>query len=200
MEFNIQRDNQDPKILSNRKVGILATNGFDGTQLFSSKKALENAGALVLIISHEYGEIVSWDIDHWGNSLQVDTIIEKSSSEDFDALIIPGGIMEPENLWHSKNTINFIKNFVDDGKLVASICDGTKILISSGLTKGRTLTTKLSLKKDLINSGANWKDQEIVAYKGIISSRCPHENSTFNQKIIEAVSISPHTRKETFAS
>jgi len=182
-------------VLHDRKIAILAADGFDESQLFSPKKALEDAGAEVIIVSLNKGEIKSWDVDHWGKSIGVDATVSESSSEDFDALVIPGGKMNPETLLHDKKAIDFVKNFINEGKSIASICHGTKFLIESGLTKGRTLTTWPSLKKDLINSGAKWKDDEVVVHKGFISSRCPNDSKLFNKKMIEGFSIGPRCKK-----
>ena len=182
-------------ILQDRKIAILATDGFDESQLFSPKKALEDAGAEVVIVSLKEGKIKAWTEDHWGRSINVDTTVNNSSSEEFDALVIPGGEMNPENLCHNKKAIDFVKDFINKGKTVASICHGTQLLIETGLIKGRTLTTWPSLKKKLTNSGAKWKDDEVVVYKGIISTRCPYDNPIFNKKMIEGFSISPRCRK-----
>lgn len=181
-------------VLHDRKIAILAADGFDELQFLSSKKALEEAGAEVVIVSLKSGEIKAWDGDHWGRSIIVDTTVNHSTSEEFDALVIPGGV-NPDILRQDKNAIDFVKDFINEGKTIASICHGTQVLIQTGLTKGRTLTTVPSLKKDLINSGAKWQDDEVVVYKGIISCRCPNENPTFNKKMIEGFSVSPRCRK-----
>ena len=182
-------------MLQDRKIAILAIDGFNESQLFCPKKALEAAGAEVVIVSLEEGKIKSWDTDHWGKSIKVDTTIENSSSEEFDALVIPGVDLNPEVLLHSKQAIDFVKDFINDGKMVATICHGTKLLIETGLAKGRTLTSKLSLKKELLNSGAKWKDDEVVVHKGIISSRCTDDSPVFNKLMIQGFSISPRSRK-----
>ena len=182
-------------MLHDRKIAILAADGFDESQLFSPKKALEDAGAKVVIVSLKEGEIKSWDEDHWGKSIGVDATVNNSSAEEYDSLVIPGGAMNPETLLHDKNAIAFVKDFINEGKTIASICHGTKVLIESGMAKGRTLTTWPSLKKALINSGAKWKDDEVVSYKGIISSRCPKDSPVFNKKRIEEFAISPRCRK-----
>lgn len=181
--------------LHDRKIAILAADGFDESQLFSPKKALEDAGAEVIIVSLKKGKIKAWSEDHWGRSINVDATVNDSSSEEFDALVIPGGEMNPEILCHDKKAVDFVKDFVNDGKSVALICHGTQVLIETGLTKGRTLTTGPSLKKKLINAGAKWKDDEVVVYKGIISTRCPYNNPTFNKKMIEGFSVSPRCQK-----
>ncbi|MBC7540512.1 MAG: type 1 glutamine amidotransferase [Bacteriovorax sp.] len=182
-------------VLHDRKIAILATDGFDESQLFSPKKALEDAGAEVVIVSLKEGEIKAWKEDHWGRSINVDMTVNNSTSEEFDALVIPGGVMNPDSLLHDKKAVEFVKDFLNEGKTIASICHGTKVLIESGMAKGRILTTWPSLKKDLISSGAKWKDDEVVVHKGIISSRCPDDNPIFNKKMIEGFSISPRGRK-----
>lgn len=182
-------------MLHDRKIAILAADGFDESQLFCPKKALEDARAEVVIVSLKKGKIKAWNEDHWGGSVNVDATVKNSSSEEFDALVIPGGVMNPETLCHNKKAIDFVKDFINEGKSIASICQGTQVLIETGLTKGRTLTTGPSLKKDLLKSGAKWKDDEVVVYKGIISSRCPNDSPTFTKKMIEGFSISPRCRK-----
>jgi protease I len=191
----LEKNNVNHNILHDRKIAILAVDGFDESQLFSPKKALEDAGAEVVIVSLNEGKIKSWDEDHWGKSIKVDTTVSKSAASEFDALVIPGGVVGPDTLRHDKKAIEFVSDFINEGKSVASICHGTQVLMETGLTKGRVLTTWPSLKKDLISTGAKWKDDEVVAYKGIISSRCPHHNSKFNKLMIEGFSISPKCNK-----
>lgn len=185
---------QKNNMLHDRKIAILAADGFDETQLFSPKKALEDAGAEVFIVSLNEGEIKSWNEDHWGKSINVDTTVNFSSADEFDALVIPGFSLT-DNLLQNKKAVQFVKDFITEGKTIASICNGIKVLIKTGLTKGRTLTSWPSLKKELINSGAKWKDDEVVVYKGIISSRCPVNNSVFNKKMIESFAIAPRCPK-----
>lgn len=182
------------KILHDRKIAILATDGFDESQLFSPKKALEAAGAKVVIVSNHKGKIKAWSKDHWGKSINVDTTLNECNSEQFDGLVIPGGEKNPDTLLHDKNVAGFVKDFIYDGKAVASICHGIKILLDTGIAKGKTVTSWSNLKKDVINSGAKWKDDEIVVHKGIITCRCPDENEKFNRKIIEGFAISPKAK------
>jgi protease I len=182
-------------LLQGRKVAILAADGVSESQLFSAKKNLEEAGAEVIVVSLELGKIKSWTIDHWGKCIDVDATLDNACSEDFDALLIPGEEMNNEKIITNKKAIEFVKNFINEGKSIASICHGTKFLIKSGLAKGKTLTSWPSLKKDLIKSGAKWKDEEVVAQNGFISSRCPDDNMLFTKKMIEGFSISPRCRK-----
>ncbi len=184
-------------ILHDRKIAILATDGFDESQLFSPKKALEEAGAEVIIVSLKEGQIKGWTADHWGKSINVDATVNNSTSDDFDGLVIPGGEKNPESLCHNKNAVEFVKDFINEGKSVAFICHGSQVLLESGLSKGRTLTSWPTLKNKFIQSGANWKDDEVVVHKGIISSQCPYDNPKFNKKMIEGFSISPRCNKSS---
>ena len=182
-------------ILHDRKIAILAADGFDENQLFSPKKALEDAGAQVVIVSLNRGEIKSWEGGHWGKSINVDTTVNECHADEFDGLVIPGGEMNPEMLLHDQSVADFVKEFVYDGKSIASICHGTKVLIDTGMAKGKMLTTWPTMKKEVINSGAKWKDDEVVVHKGIITSRCPTNSPAFNKKMIEGFSIGPKTKR-----
>lgn len=180
--------------LHNRKIAILAADGFDETQLFSPKKALEEAGAQVVIVSVNSGEIKSWKKDHWGQSIEVDETVNDCNPDEFDGLVIPGGELNPEVLLHNDNVTSFVREFVYGGKSIASICHGTKVLIEMGMVKGKSLTTWPDLKNAAINSGAKWQDDEVVAHKGIITSRCPKESESFNVKMIEGFAIGPRMK------
>lgn len=182
-------------ILHDRKIAILATDGFDESQLFNPKKALEEAGAHVAVVSLKEGEIKAWKADHWGKSIHVDATIDHCTSSQFDALLIPGGEMNPDNLLGTDKVADFVRDFAYEGKSIASICHGTKVLINTGVAKGRALTTGPSLKKDVISSGAKWQDDEVVTHKGLISSRCTSDSPVFIKKMIEGFSISPRSKK-----
>lgn len=182
-------------ILHDRKIAILATDGFDESQLFSPKKALEAAGAEVIIVSTYKGKIKSWAHDHWGKSIEVDITLNECNTEEFDGLLIPGGEINPETLLRDKDVSNFVKEFLYDGKSVASICHGIKVLLDSGLAKGKTITLWENLKNDNVNSGVKWKDDEVVTDKGIITTRCPVENQKFNRKMIEEFAIAPRNKR-----
>ncbi len=182
-------------ILHDRKIAILAADGFDESQLFSPKKALEDAGAEVVIVSLNKGEIKAWEHDHWGKSIEVDTALSDCSSDEFDGLVIPGGEKIPDDMYQDKRVAEFIKEFVYDGKSIASICHGTRMLISNNMVKGKTLSTWPALKKEVINSGARWKDDETVSHKGLVTTRCSGESQSFNRKMIETFAISPLMKK-----
>ena len=177
-------------ILLDRRIAILATDGFEESELFEPKKALEDAGAKVDIVSLHPGRIKSWKDDDWGKSIHVDTTVDDTEGYMYDSLFIPGGVMNPDKLRTSKRAIAFIKEFIEDDKTIASICHGPQVLIEAGLTKGKHLTSWHSLKTDLINSGADWVDEEVVVDEHLITSRSPRDIPAFNKKMIEGFSHS----------
>jgi protease I len=175
--------------LDNRRVAILATDGFEESELFEPKEALENAGAKVNIISIKSGEIKAWKKKDWGKSIHVDAVVGDATSMQFDALMIPGRMMNPDQLRNDKKAVDFVKAFVKEGKPIASICHGPQVLIEAGMTKGRTMTSWSSLKTDLTNSGANWVDREVVVDDNLITSRSPDDIHAFNKKMIESFAV-----------
>ena len=175
--------------LDNRRIAILATDGFEESELFEPKKALENAGAKVNIISIKKGEIKAWNKKDWGKTIHVDALVEDATAAQFDGLMIPGGVMNPDLLRNNKKAVEFVKAFVNEGKPIASICHGPQVLIETGMTKGRSMTSWASLKTDLTNSGANWVDREVVVDDNLITSRSPDDIPAFNKKMIEAFAV-----------
>ncbi len=173
------------KKLEGKKVAILATDGFEQSELFEPKKALEEAGATVLIVSLKKGEIKGWNENNWGESIAVDLTVEEANSKDFDALQLPGGVMNPDKLRMNEKAVNLVKAFFDEGKPVAAICHAAWTLIEADVVKGKTITSWKSLKTDLENAGAKWVDREVVADKGLITSRNPQDIPAFNRKMIE---------------
>ncbi|MFA6237699.1 MAG: type 1 glutamine amidotransferase domain-containing protein [Bacteriovorax sp.] len=181
---------QPTQFLAERRIAILATDGFEESELFEPKKALEAVGAVVEIVSIHGGEIKSWKGNNWGKSIGVDATVDETEAVKYDGLLIPGGVMNPDKLRMSKRAIEFVKEFVVDHKTIASICHGAQVLIEAGLTKGKHLTSWPSLKTDLINSGADWVDEEVVVDDFLITSRKPDDLPAFNKKIIEGFSHS----------
>ena len=177
--------------LDNKNIAILATDGFEESELFEPKKALEDAGAKVNIVSLKNGDIKAWKKTDWGKSIHVDSIVGDVDTKQFDALLIPGGVMNPDKLRNDKKAVEFVKSFVNAKKPIASICHGPQVLIETGITKGKTLTSWASLKTDLTNSGANWVDQEVVVDENLITSRCPEDIPAFNKKMIEGFAATP---------
>lgn len=180
----------EKNILQNRNIAILAADGFDESQLFSPKKALEEAGAKVSIVSLKKGKIKSCK----NNSIDVDVTINECNPEDYDGLLIPGGEVNPEMLLHHEQVASFVKEFVYDGKSIASICHGTRVLIDIGMLNDKITHSWPALKKSTISSSANWKDYEVIVHKGIITTNCPDENPNFNSKMIRGFAISPRMR------
>jgi protease I len=185
--------------LDGLKVAILATDGFEQSELFEPKKALEKAGAKVSIVSLQAGEIKGWDEKDWGDSIEVDLAIEDADAENFDALQLPGGVMNPDKLRMNKEAVSFIKSFFEAGKPVAAICHAPWTLIEADVVNGRTLTSWSSLRTDLENAGADWIDQEVVADNGLITSRNPQDIPAFNEKMIEEFAEGIHRRQKSAA-
>lgn len=175
------------KALNNKKVAILSENGFEEIELTSPKKALEDAGAAVHIVSMQK-TLKAWNHDHWSIELNVDADLNETSPDDYDALMIPGGVMNPDKMRMNIKYVNFAKHFLEAGKPVAAICHAPQLLIETGLLAGRTMTSYPSLKTDLKNAGVKWEDEEVVADNNLVTSRKPDDLPAFNKKMIEIFS------------
>ena len=175
------------KVLNNKKVAILSENGFEEVELTSPKKALEDAGATVHIVSMQK-TLKAWNHDHWSIELNVDADLNEASPDDYDALMIPGGVMNPDKMRLNIKYVNFAKHFLEAGKPVAAICHAPQLLIETGMLSGRTMTSYPSLKTDLKNAGVNWQDKEVVTDNGLVTSRKPDDLPAFNKKMIEVFS------------
>ncbi|HEY8272202.1 MAG TPA: type 1 glutamine amidotransferase domain-containing protein [Pseudobdellovibrionaceae bacterium] len=173
------------KKLSGKKIAILSTDGFEQSELFEPRKALIEAGAEVHIISLKAGQIKGWSDGNWGSSIKVDELASEADAEEFDALMLPGGVINPDRLRIDENAIEFVESFLRAGKPVAAICHGLQTLIETGLIAGKTMTSWRSLKTDLLNAGATWMDQDVVVDQGLITSRKPEDIPAFNRKMIE---------------
>ncbi len=170
-----------------RTVAILATNGFEESELKSPKEAMEKEGFDVHIISEEKGKIKSWADGNWGKEYDVDKTLDEVSVSDYNALVLPGGVINPDKLRRNAHALNFVRGFFEAHKPVAAICHAPQILISADVVKGRKLTSFSSIKDDLINAGANWVDEEVVCEQGFVTSRNPNDLPAFNKKLIEEV-------------
>ena len=175
------------KVLNNKQVAILSENGFEEVELTSPKKALEDAGATVHIVSMQK-TLKAWNHDHWSIELNVDADLNEASPDDYDALMIPGGVMNPDKMRLNIKYVNFAKHFLEAGKPVAAICHAPQLLIETGMLSGRTMTSYPSLKTDLKNAGVNWQDKEVVTDNGLVTSRKPDDLPAFNKKMIEVFS------------
>jgi protease I len=175
-----------------KRIAILATNGFEEIELSSPKEHLEKEGWKVEIVSPESGSIRSWASKDWGKEYEVDQELKNANASDYDALVLPGGVINPDKLRTNEDALSFIKEFFIAGKPVASICHGPQILISAALVKGRKMTSYPSIKVDLINAGAEWHDQEVVVDKGLVTSRDPNDLPAFNKKMVEEIKEGKH--------
>lgn len=172
--------------LKDKKVAILATVGFEEDELTSPKRALESEGATVHIVSDK-DKLKSWVHTHWGDEFNVDENVENVTIDGYDVLLLPGGVINPDKLRRNKTAVKFVKDFMESGKPVASICHGPQMLIEADMVKGRDITSYQSIKTDLKNAGANWKDEPVVIDDNLITSRNPADLNQFNEKVIEYV-------------
>ena len=180
------------KDLSKKTVAILATNGFEESELSSPMKALKEAGAEVHIVSLESGEIKGWADGNWSKSYNVDKTLNEVSQKDYNALVLPGGQINPDLLRNNENAVSFVKSFFENHKPVAAICHAPWLLAEADVLKGREITSYGSIKTDMINAGANWVDKEVVCDSGLVTSRCPDDLPAFNKKLIEEVYEGKH--------
>ena len=187
------------KKLDGIRVAILAADGFEQSELFEPKKALEEAGAKVSIVSLEAGKIKGWNHKEWGDSVAVDLTVTEANADDFDALQLPGGVMNPDKLRMSKEAVDFVKSFFDAGKPVAAICHAPWTLIEADVVGGRTVTSWASLRTDLENAGAKWVDREVIVDNGLVTSRKPDDLPAFNKKMIEEFAEGIHRKQKTAA-
>lgn len=171
----------------NKRVAILATNGFEESELKSPKEAMENAGFKVDIISENSGTIKGWADGNWSNEYEVTNTIDKVSSKEYNALMLPGGVINPDVLRRNDEAILFIRDFFKEGKPVGAICHAPQLLIEADAVKGRRLTSFNSIKTDLINAGAKWEDSEVVCDEALVTSRNPDDLPAFNDKMIEEI-------------
>lgn len=180
--------------LKGKKVAILTENGFEEVELTSPKKELEEQGAIVQIVSPQKDKVKGWDHDHWSIELKVDVPVEKADPDEFDALVIPGGVINPDLMRRNEDCVRFAKTFLEEGKPVAAICHGPQLLIETGLLKGREMTSFWSIKTDLKNAGVNWQDKEVVVDNGLVTSRSPQDLEAFNRKMVEEIREGIHEK------
>lgn len=170
--------------LKDKKIAVLAADGYEQSELDSPVKALKEAGAEIHIISLKAGEIRSMKDHEWSDSVAVDKTVGDVNSKDYNALLLPGGVLNPDMLRGDKNAVAFIKSFFDEGKPVASICHGPQTLIEAEVVKGKKMTSYPSISKDLKNAGANWVDEEVVTDGNLTTSRNPDDLPAFNKRIV----------------
>ena len=175
-----------------KRIAILATNGFEESELRSPKEYLEQQGWTAEIVSPESGSITAWADGNWGADYAVDKVLGEVSSADYHALVLPGGVINPDKLRTNKDAIAFVKQFFDEKKPVAAICHGPQTLINAGVVEGREVTSYPSIKQDLINAGATWTDAEVVVDNGLVTSRTPQDLPAFNKKMVEEIKEGKH--------
>ncbi len=174
------------------KVAILAAEGFEQSELLEPRQALQEAGADTRVVSPAKGEVQGWKHFDKGEKVRVDVPLDQANAEDYDALLLPGGVANPDQLRVNPKAVAFVRSFFDAGKPVAAICHAPWMLIDAGAVKGRTLTSWPSLRTDLSNAGANWVDQDVVTDNGLVTSRKPDDIPAFNRKMIEEFAEGRH--------
>ena len=179
--------------LKGKKIAILTENGFEEVELTSPKKALEDAGATVHIVSPQKDKVKAWNHDHWSIELPVDVNIDDADPNDYDALVVPGGVLNPDKMRLNEDCVNFAKDFLTSGKPVAAICHGPQLLIETGLLQGRNMTSYPSVKTDLENAGVIWEDKEVIVDHGLVTSRSPKDLEAFNKKMLEEIKEGVHS-------
>ncbi len=183
--------------LSDRKIAILSTDGFEEVELTSPKEALEKAGATVHVVSPNSGSIKSWKEGNWNMEVSVDKTLDEANPDDYDGLMLPGGVINPDKLRRNMDAVNFAKHFFAAGKPVAAICHGPQLLIETGALDGRNMTSFSSIKTDLQNAGAHWQDSEVVVDQGLTTSRSPEDLPAFNDKMVEEFAEGVHEGQKT---
>lgn len=186
--------------LKNKRVAILATDGVEQVELIEPKKALEEVGAQTDVISPKDGKIKGWNHTDWGKDIPVDVNLKSADQNNYDALVLPGGVMNPDHLRMEPAAVQFVKSFFESGKPVAAICHGPWLLVEADVVRARKLTSWPSLRTDIRNAGGEWTDQEVVTDHGLVTSRKPADIPAFNRKMIEEFAEGKHTARQTYAS
>lgn len=182
--------------LKGKKIAILVADGFEQVELTGPKEALEAAGAEIEIVSPAEGEVQGWNHDEKADRFSVDMPLNLARSDDYDGLVLPGGVRNPDQLRMSTRAVEFVDGFFATGKPVAAICHAPWLLIETEVIKGRNITSWPSLKSDLMNAGAHWVDREVVVDHGLITSRKPQDIPAFNKKMIEEFAEGRHSRRQ----
>jgi protease I len=178
--------------LDGMRIAVLATDGFEQSELMLPRQTLLDAGAQVQIVSPKHGQIHGWQKNNWGESISVDVMLDQANPDDFDALVLPGGVANPDQLRIVPQAVSFVRTFVVADKPIAAIGHGPWMLVEAGAVRGRTVTSWTSLKTDIINAGGSWVDEEVRVDDGIITSRKPDDIPAFSAKMIEVFSERRH--------
>lgn len=178
--------------LKGKRVAVLVTDGFEQEELTAPKKALEEAGAVAHIVAPSRGTVRAWKSTDWGDTFPVDVPLAEARPDAYDALVLPGGVMNPDRLRRNPKVLEFVRAFFASGKPTGAICHGPWTLIDAGVAKGRKLTSYHSLQTDLKNAGADWVDEEVVTDRGLVTSRKPDDLPAFNRKLVEEIAEGQH--------
>ena len=170
--------------LQGKKIAILATDGFEQSELTEPRQALQEAGAETQVVSPNQGKIKGWNHKDWGDEVGVDLALKSANPAEFDALLLPGGVMNPDQLRMNSDAVQFVRNFFEAGKPIASICHGPWMLVEADIVRGRTVTSWPSLKTDIRNAGGSWVDKEVVKDQQLVTSRKPDDIPAFNREMI----------------
>ncbi len=181
--------------LAGKNIAILVADGFEQSELAEPKSALEKAGATTEIVSPAKEKVRGWKDKDWGDSFPVDVALDVANVNSYDGLLLPGGVMNPDQLRMNTRAVEFVKSFFDAGKPVAAICHGPWTLVEAGVLRGRTVTSWPSLQTDIRNAGGNWVDREVVNDNGLVTSRKPADIPAFNRKMIEEFGEGRHQKK-----
>jgi len=184
------------KKLQGKKVAILAADMFERVELEEPRKALEGAGAETEIVSIHDGEIQGFDHFEPANKIKVDRTVEEVSPHDYDALLIPGGVGNPDQLRGDENAVDFVRRFAQEKKPIAVICHGPWVLVEAGVVRGRRVTSWPTLQTDIRNAGGEWVDEEVVVDEGIVTSRKPDDIPAFNKKMVEEFCEGKHSQRQ----
>ncbi|MGB6084840.1 type 1 glutamine amidotransferase domain-containing protein [Moheibacter sp.] len=175
-----------------KNIAIIATHGFEESELKSPKEHLEKQGWNVDIVSPETGKIKAWAEKNWGPEYEVNKTLDQASPSDYDALVVPGGVLNPDKLRANESALKFVKTFFEQKKPVGAICHGPQILIDAQVVEGREMTSVKNISTDLKNAGANWRDEEVVVDAGLVTSRTPKDLPAFNAKLVEEINEGKH--------
>jgi len=183
--------------LKGKRVAVLATEGFEESELLEPKRALEGAGAHVDVVSPAQGRIRAWKHTDWGTDVPVDVAVAEARADDYDALLLPGGVMNPDRLRTDQHAVALVSDMFRAGKPIAAICHGPWTLVEAGVVRGLRVTSWPSLKTDLTNAGANWVDEQVVVDRGLVTSRKPDDIPAFNARMIEEFAEGHHERPDS---